>query len=60
MSMAQPLKIVSLVALALTLLPSALSLGGSVSLEGVKTMALVGTVVWFAVTPLWMGRARAQ
>jgi hypothetical protein len=50
------LRLVSLVALAATLVPSLLCFAGTIELDTVKTSALVGTLVWFAATPLWMGR----
>ncbi len=51
-----PLKLVSLLALLATILPSILCLMGMIELETVKWSAFIGTIVWFAVTPLWMGR----
>ncbi len=48
------LKIVSLLALLLTVLPSILFLMGSVELKQVKLLMLIATIVWFVVTPLWM------
>jgi hypothetical protein len=50
------LKLLSLVALLLTVLPSGFLATGAVTLSMVKWIALLGTVVWFIVTPLWMGR----
>ncbi|MCM2370420.1 hypothetical protein [Aporhodopirellula aestuarii] len=50
------LKIVSAVAIALVTIPSVLYFTGTMAPETVKTIALVGTVVWFIATPLWMGR----
>jgi hypothetical protein len=29
---------------------------GTMTHDGVKTVTLVATVLWFAATPLWMGR----
>lgn len=49
------LKVVSLVALAATLVPSVLAFLGAIDLDAVKTWALAGTLLWFAATPLWMG-----
>lgn len=48
-------KPISLVALAATIVPSVLYLTGMVDHNAVKVTALVGTVVWFVTTPLWMG-----
>lgn len=50
------LKLVSLVALAATLVPSLLYLTGALSHDVVGWTAIVGTVVWFATAPLWMDR----
>jgi len=52
----QVLKIVSLVALALTIVPSFLFLKDIVTQSTVTMVALIGTVIWFAATPLWMER----
>lgn len=50
------LKAASLVALVLTVVPSLLYVTGAIDLALVKWIAFVGTIVWFTVTPLWMGR----
>lgn len=50
------MKLVSLLALAATIVPSVLYFTGTIEHEAVKWTALAGTVVWFVVTPLWMGR----
>lgn len=52
------LMIISLVALAATLVPGILFLAGSIDQETVKWLALLGTIVWFAVTPFWMSTHR--
>ena len=49
------LKTVSYVALAGTVVPSLLHLAGTLNHNAVQWAALAGTVVWFIVTPLWMG-----
>ena len=49
-------KIVSLVALAATIVPSVLYFTGATGHETVKWTALFGTIAWFVATPLWMGR----
>ena len=49
-------KLVSLAALALVTIPSLLYFMNSTSHDTVKMTALVGTIVWFATTPFWMGR----
>ena len=50
-------QILSWLALAGTLLPSVMFLGGVLELDKVKTVMLVATMVWFVCTPVWMGRA---
>lgn len=52
----QTLKVVSLVGLAATILPSLLYFVGMLGHGAVMATALVGTFVWFASTPFWMGR----
>ncbi len=54
--MKSPAKIASFVALAATIAPSILFFTGTIGHDAVKWAALVGTVVWFVATPLWMGR----
>ncbi len=54
-------KIVSLVALAATLIPCLLLFLGLIGNDAsghniVKWIALAGTIVWFIATPIWMGR----
>jgi len=49
-------KSVSLAALAAIVLPCLFFIGGAIDLDAVKWMALAGTVVWFIVTPQWMGK----
>ena len=44
----------SFAALALLTLPSFAYLAGSISLDGVKLLMLVATIIWYALTPLWM------
>lgn len=55
--MKQVLKVVSWLALALTILPSILFLGGVMDIETVKWLMLAATIVWFVVTPFWMWKA---
>lgn len=50
------LKIVSLVALGVTIVPCLLYFGGWLGHEAVKTLALAGTIAWFCSTPFWMSR----
>ncbi|MEM9588836.1 MAG: hypothetical protein AAGA03_16260 [Planctomycetota bacterium] len=50
-------KLLSLLTLALVLLPSLLYFSGTIELETAKWAALAGTIGWFVVTPIWMSRA---
>ncbi len=54
--MKSPLKLVSLLALLATIVPSVLFFMGMIGHEAVKWITLAGTIVWFIATPLWMGR----
>jgi hypothetical protein len=49
-------QVMSALALAGTILPPVLYLGGSLDLAQVKTWMFAATVVWFAATPFWMER----
>lgn len=49
-------KILSLVALAIVLVPCLLFFKGAIEQETMQWLALAGTILWFAVTPLWMGK----
>jgi hypothetical protein len=49
-------KIVSLIALLVTIVPSVLYFLGMLDAEPMKWVALAGTIVWFVATPMWMGR----
>ena len=49
-------KLTSLIALAATIVPSLLYFSGTMDHAMVKWIALLGTIVWFIATPLWMGR----
>ncbi len=52
-------KLLSLAALAITTVPCVLFFYGMISHEVMQWLALAGTILWFAVTPLWMGRELA-
>jgi hypothetical protein len=54
--MRRPLQLASWLALAGIVLPPMLYFNGTMTHDGVKTVTLVATVLWFAATPLWMGR----
>ncbi len=49
-------RLLSLVALTTTMVPCVLYFTGSIGHDAAKWTALAGTAVWFAATPLWMGR----
>ena len=49
-------KTVSLIALVVAILPSVLFFAGAISHDLMKWISLVGTIVWFVATPMWMGR----
>ena len=50
------LQIISAIALGLTIIPSLLFFSGRMELDMMKWLILLATIVWFIVTPLWMGR----
>ena len=49
-------KFVSLISLGLVIVPCLLFFAGSLGLDTTKLLALIGTIAWFASTPLWMSR----
>ena len=49
-------KVVSVLALVLSVLPSVLFLFGLVGHNVVTSTALVAAIAWFVATPFWMGR----
>ena len=53
------LKIISFLALALTVVPSFLYLNGSVGLDSAKLLMLIATVAWFVASPFWINRKDA-
>lgn len=53
------LQTVSWIALAMTILPSCWFYLGKMDLDLQKWVMLIATIVWFLVTPLWMGRQEA-
>lgn len=50
------LQVLSWAALGVTLALPLMYLMGSAPLDTMKTWMLAATIVWFAATPLWMGR----
>ncbi|WPP53258.1 hypothetical protein [Catalinimonas niigatensis] len=51
------LKILSLVGLLLTLIPSILYFSGYISAEQHKLLMLIGTALWFLTAPFWMNKS---
>ena len=49
-------RIISLLALVGTIVPAVMFFNGRADLADVKSWMLVSTVVWFAITPMWMER----
>lgn len=52
------LPVISLVGLALIIIPAVLYLAGAMDKDQMKLLMLAGTVLWFASVPFWMGRKR--
>lgn len=50
------LQIISLIALAGTIIPSLVYLTGGMELDQMKMWMWIATVVWFVTVPMWMGR----
>jgi hypothetical protein len=48
------LKLVSLLALGLTVLPAVLVFAGRIDWPAYTALMLAGTVLWFATAPFWM------
>jgi len=46
----------SLIGLGLVIFPAILYLAGTLGKAPMKALMLVGTVLWFASVPFWMGR----
>ena len=49
-------KIISILALAATIVPCVLFFVGVVGHSTVTSAALIGTLAWLVSTPIWMGR----
>jgi len=47
-------RVISMLALAATILPSLLFFTGSLSLPSTKAWMLIATAVWYLSAPLWM------
>jgi len=51
------LKIISLLALIVLILPSLMYLAGRITLEQTKAIMLIATVVWFVSAGIWMWKS---
>lgn len=54
------IKLISYVGLALTVVPAFLVFTGRITWQTHATLMLVGTVMWFATAPLWMGQSKPR
>lgn len=52
------LPIISAIGLALVVVPACLYLANFTDKSQMKTLMLIGTILWFASAPLWMGKKR--
>ena len=50
----KPIKLLSYLALVLTIVPALLFATGVLSEDTMKLVLLVGTVLWFATAPRWL------
>ncbi|MEZ4776826.1 MAG: hypothetical protein R3D00_26865 [Bacteroidia bacterium] len=50
------LKVISFTGLGLTIIPAMLVAAGILANTQNKTLMLIGTIMWFATVPFWMGR----
>ncbi len=50
------LKILSLIGLALNLIPSFLVFKGLISADQCKNLMFIGTLLWFITAPMWMNK----
>lgn len=50
----------SILALIATISPPSLFLADRLSLSSTQNAMLIGTIAWFIVTPLWMGRTHCE
>ena len=51
------LKVISFLALALIIVPPILYLASAMEKSSMGTVMIVGTVLWFATVPFWMGKS---
>ena len=50
------LKIVSLIGLLATIVPSLLVFWGVITLDSNKVLMIIGTLLWFSTAPFWMNK----
>ncbi len=50
--------IISVIGLAMTIIPSFLVLIGEANMEQNKSFMLIGTVLWFGSVPFWMNKKK--
>ncbi len=50
------LKLISLIGLGLTLLPSFFVFFGLIELDPNKNLMILGTILWFITAPFWMNK----
>lgn len=58
--MRRVLQTISWIACAATIVPSLFYLINKADLAQAKWLMLLATIVWFAVTPCWMGREQGE
>jgi hypothetical protein len=50
------LRLLSLIGLLLTVVPSLMVFAGKIDMASHKNLMLMGTLTWFATAPFWIGR----
>ncbi|MEN8192941.1 MAG: hypothetical protein ABFS12_08995 [Bacteroidota bacterium] len=50
------LKIISLIGLLVTIIPSFLVFTGVITLDNNKLLMVLGTILWFSTAPFWMNK----
>jgi len=50
------IKIISIIGLALNIIPAILTFNDIISFENYKTLMLWGTLMWFLTAPFWVNR----
>jgi len=52
------LKLISIMGLILTLVPSILVFSGSINIESHKLLMFIGAVFWFSTAPFWINKEK--